>query len=170
MKTTRARRDTWTMPQTCCACGEVPQGTDKYVASCVLESHTSGGVRSTTTLKLEFPMCRPCHTASARSSTSAVAGAFVGLVVGYFVLAAFVDMSKDVTFWELLGGLLAFVAGAVVFGALAYYIWRLVAGADQRARAKMSATPVKIRSVPPASLEFEFSNDAYGEAFSALNP
>jgi hypothetical protein len=34
----------------------------------------------------------------------------------------------------------------------------------------MAATPVKMRPVPPASLEFEFSNDAWGEAFSAMNP
>lgn len=170
MKTTRARRETWTMPRACCACGEVPEGTDTYTASCVLESHTSGGVRSTTTIKIAFPMCGPCHKASARSSTSAVAGAFVGIVVGYFVLSAFVDMSKDVTFWELVGGLVAFVAGALVFGALARYIWGWIAGADQRRRARLSMTPVKLQFVPPATLSFEFSNDAYGEAFSALNP
>jgi hypothetical protein len=145
-------------------------GTDKYAASCVLESHTSGNVRSTTTLKLQFPMCKPCHTASARSSTSMAAGGFVGMAAGYFVLTAFVDTSKDVTFWVLLCGLVAIFTGAVAFGALAYYIWGRIAGPDQRARAKMSSVPVKMRSVPPASLEFEFSNDGWGEAFSAMNP
>ena len=170
MKTTRARRETWTTPRACCACGEAFEGTDTYSASCVLESHTSGGVRSTTTLKIPFPMCSPCHKASAGSSTSWVAGIFVGFAVGYFVLTAFVDTSKDMTFWTLLGGLVAILVGGMVFGPLASYVWGRIAGADQRARAKMAAVPVKMRPVPPNSLEFEFSNDAYGEAFSALNP
>lgn len=170
MKVIRARRDTWANPRACCACGEAPEGTDTYTASCVLESHTSGNVRSTTTLKLVFPMCKPCHQASARSSTSWVAGIFVGFAAGYLVLTALVDTSKNMTGWELLGGFVAIFGGAMVFGPLAYYIWGRIAGADQRARAKMSASPVKIRVVPPASLEFEFSNDAYGEAFSAMNP
>jgi hypothetical protein len=74
------------------------------------------------------------------------------------------------TFWTLLGGLVAILVGGMVFGPLASYVWGRIAGADQRARAKMAAVPVKMRPVPPNSLEFEFSNDAYGEAFSALNP
>lgn len=171
MQVTRTRHDSWTMPRACCACGEAAEGTDKYAASCVVDRSTAGNTTTTTSLKLEFPMCSPCHKASVRSSTSMVAGILLGFVAGYFALTLFVDTSKNVTGWEpLVGGLAALIGGAVFFGWLGYYVWGRIAGPDQRRRAKLTTTPVKLSIVPPASLQFEFSNERFGEAFTLLNP
>jgi hypothetical protein len=178
METKRTHRDTWTIPQMCCVCGEPARDGKPYKASFVLsKTYAATGMNSTrvttTTATMSFPRCARCVEATSVHSKAMGTGAAVGLVLGIAAIGV-IGERTDSGCWLCASGLIVWVVVALALGKGLERLFGHSFDEDMWRRAKLSSSPVTITKATENAfapeLKFVFANDGYGEMFSALNP
>jgi hypothetical protein len=178
MEVQRGYRETWTIPQRCCVCGEPVTDGKPHKASFELsKTYTPMGGNSTqvttTTASILFPRCERCVRATSTHSNASGAGIVLGLIIG-FVAVGLIGQQADWMPFACVSGIVVWVGVAIGLGYLLERIMGSQFDEDMWRRTKLSSTPVTIAKATETAfapeLKFKFANDAYGEAFSATNP
>ena len=178
METKCGYRETWTIPQRCCVCGEPVTDGKPYKASFDLsKTYTPMGGNSTrvttTTASILFPRCEKCVRATSAHSNAQGAGWVLGLVIGFFAVGA-LGQAADWVAFACVSGIIVWVGAALGSGYLIERIMGSQFDEDMWRRTKLSSSPVTISKLdgqaPVPELKLRFANDGYGEAFSAMNP
>ena len=177
METKRGYRETWTIPQRCCVCGEPVTDGKPYKASFELsKTYTPTGGNSTrittTTASVLFPRCEKCVRAIGAHSNAKGCGWVLGLVIG-FVAIGIVGQAADMMPFACVSGVIVWIGAALGLTYLSERVMGSQFDEDMWRRTKLSSSPVTIKkatqSASAPELEFTFANDTYGEAFSAMN-
>lgn len=178
MEVQHAYRETWTIPQRCCVCGEAVVDGKPYKSSFELsKTYTPMGGNSTrvttTTASILFPRCEKCVRATAMHSNARGAGWVLGLVIGFFAVGI-LGQAADWVGFACVSGIIVWVGAALGLGYLLERVMGNQFDEDMWRRTKLSSSPVAIKKATETALspelKFTFADDSYGQAFAALNP
>jgi hypothetical protein len=166
-------RESWSMPKICCSCGGPADGTTATLSRCVLETHRTANVQSTTYLELKFPQCKACNSAQTGWVLSLVLGGigsfFLGVALFWFFALRGIPSDAPLTGTQLGGLAMSAFGGLFLGGLLVREIWGLIAGAETRQRLELTMHDVVMRRREGDVIDFEFGDEHFAEAFAAAN-
>ena len=177
MNIERTYRDTWVIPQRCSFCGESAVDGTPITPSFTLKRDVRQVAYNereitTTTAKLTFPRCAACQRAKKDKSRSESTAFGITVLPGLLGCGLVANADGSLLAWGIY--LAAMIGITWVAWVLMKRRWTRSADADSQRRAALPDFPVLIqRSGGPdilPMLTLTFSNEDYGEAFSALNP